>query len=339
MMDVARLAGVSHQTVSRVLNDHPSVRRETRERVLQAMRQLDYRRNTAARTLVTRRSRTLGLVSFDTTLIGPSSMVYAIERAAREAGYFVSIASARSLREHSVSEAVNRLREQAVEGILAIAPMETATAALLRIPVDIPLVGIGVAEPAGIPMVGVDNMAGAILATRHLLDLGHRTVHHISGPPGWPEADERVVGWRRALAERDAPESPVRVGDWSSRSGYDVARSLAADPAVTAVFCANDQMALGALRAFSEVGRWAPRDLSVIGYDDIPEAAYFQPPLTTVQQDFAKLGRCSIELLIEQIDTGQRIQRHLRFPPGLVVRDSTAAPRRPADLASSQKGS
>jgi DNA-binding LacI/PurR family transcriptional regulator len=327
MMDVARLAGVSHQTVSRVLNDHPSVREETRERVLAAMRELDYRRNSAARTLVTRRSQTLGVASFDTTLVGPSSMVYAIERAAREAGYFVTIASAHTLDENSMLEALDRLREQAVEGIVALAPMRPALAAVARVPNDMPVVGIGVGDAADVPMVAVDNVAGAELACRHLLSLGHATVHHLAGPQDWLEAQERVAGWRAALSDAGAFQPPIRAGDWSARSGYEASQALAADPAVTAIFCANDQMAIGALRALHEAGRAVPGDVSVVGFDDIPEAAYVLPPLTTVRQDFNTVGRRALERLVEQVASGHRASGHLRLAPELVKRDSAGAAR------------
>ena len=230
MMDVARLAGVSHQTVSRVLNGHAKVRQQTRQRVLDAMRELDYQPNSAARMLVTRRSNTLGIVTFDSTLFGPSSMVYGIEQAARAAGYFVTIASSRSLSRSSVLEAVNRLREQAVEGIVAIVPKDSAVDALASVPAGIALVGVGVGGAADVPMVGVDNTAGAELAVHHLLDLGHRTVHHVSGPAGWPEARERVAGWQKALAEAGAAEPEVLVGDWSARSGYQAGQAVARAP-------------------------------------------------------------------------------------------------------------
>lgn len=326
MMDVARLAGVSHQTVSRVLNDHPSVRRETRERVLAAMRELDYQPNSAARTLVTNRSQTLGLVTYDTTLVGPSFMVYGVERAAREAGYFVSIASARSLEQRSVVEAIRRLREQAVEGIITIAPLDSALAALSEVPRTMPLVGMGVGGAAGVAMVGLDNEAGATMATRHLLDLGHRTVHHVAGPAGWPEARERVAGWRKTLQAAGAPVPEPMVGDWSPRLGYEAGRQLAADPSVTAVFCANDQTAIGLLRALAEAGRRVPRDVSIVGFDDIPEAPYLSPPLSTVVQDFAELGRRCVDVVLQQISTGRRAAEHMRFAPRLVVRDSAAPP-------------
>jgi DNA-binding LacI/PurR family transcriptional regulator len=328
MMDVARLAGVSHQTVSRVLNDHPSVRAQTRDRVLEAMRELDYRPNSAARTLVTKRSKTLGLVSFDTTLIGPSSMVYGIEGAARRAGYFVSIASVQSLDRRSVLEAIGRLREQFVEGIIAIAPQESAAEALSEVPIDIPLVGVGLHESVDVPMVGFDNFGGASLVVQHLIDQGHQRVHHITGPRDWPEAQERVAGWREVLRVAGIRAPSIMVGDWSARAGYEAGVKLARDPRVTAVFCGNDHMALGALRALAEAGRRVPRDVSVVGFDDIPEAPYLLPPLTTVAQDFSELGRTSLDLLMQQLITGTRPTEKLRLPPRLVVRESTATPPR-----------
>ncbi len=331
MMDVAKLAGVSHQTVSRVINNHPSVRTETRERVVRAMRDLDYQPNSAARALVTRRSQTLGLVSIDSTLFGPASMLYGIEQAARDAGYFVSIVSVRTPDRPSVLEAVNRLREQAVEGIIAISPQDAAVTALSQVPAGIALVGVGIGRDADVPMVGVDNRAGAALAVRHLLDLGHPTVHHVAGPADWPEAQERAAGWRKTLlaAGRTAP-TPLR-GDWSARSGHGAGLRLAADRRVTAVFCANDQMALGALRALEEHGRRVPQDVSVVGFDDIPEAPYLRPPLTTLEQDFSALGRRSLGMLVEQIATGRRQQQQIFLTPRLVTRDSSApaAPERP----------
>ncbi|WP_345137100.1 LacI family DNA-binding transcriptional regulator [Dactylosporangium darangshiense] len=328
MRDVAHLAGVSHQTVSRVVNDHPNVRSETRARVLAAMRALDYQPNVAARTLATNRSQTVGLVTFDTTLFGPSFMVHAIERAAREAGYFVSIASAREPDVPQVRDAVRRLREQAVEGIVTLAPVAAAWTALRQEPLDIPIVvlgiGAGAGEEAEVPMVSVDNYAGAALATRHLLELGHRTVHHVAGPVNWPEARERLAGWRAALEEAGAVAPAPLPGDWSAAAGYDAGRDLAGRAEVTAVFCANDQMAMGALRALHEAGRRVPRDVSVVGFDDVPEAPYLLPPLTTVRQDFAELGRHSLDLLVDQISTGARRSGHFRTEPRLIVRNSTS---------------
>jgi len=325
MADVARLAGVSHQTVSRVLNDHPNVRPQTRQTVLAAISQLGYRPNAAARTLVTRRTRTLGLISFDTTLYGPASMLYGIEAAAQHS-WFVSIASLPALDRRSVLGAVDRLLGQGVEGIIVIAPKTSAVAALSGAPGSIPVVAVGCGTNARLTSAAVDNAAGAALATRYLLDLGHRTVHHVAGPATWLDAQERVAGWRRALREARAEEPELTAGDWSSASGYRIGHQLAADPEVTAVFCGNDHMALGVLRALAEQGRQVPGDISVVGFDDIPESAYFLPPLTTVRQDFGELGRRALGVLVEMINGRQPPGRCLRIPPHLVARASAGRP-------------
>nr|MDT0657366.1 LacI family DNA-binding transcriptional regulator [Micromonospora sp. DSM 115978] len=327
MRDVARLAGVSHQTVSRVLNGHPNVRPETRTRVLDAMRALNYRRNLAARALVTRRSGTLGLIAFETTLFGPASTLYGIEQAAHAAGYFVSVASVRSLDRASVLDAMERLCAQSVEGIVAIAPKSTVASALTQVPAGLPAVAVGGANGDAVPTVRIDNAAGAAMATRHLLGLGHATVHHIPGPADWPEARDRVDGWRDALSAAGAQIPVVRAEDWSARSGYRQGRELAADPSVTAIFCGNDQIALGALRALHEAGRRVPEQVSVVGFDDVPESAFFLPPLTTVRQDFAELGRRSLDLLLGQLTTGIRTDQHLLLTPHLVARASSGPVR------------
>ncbi|MEY9873133.1 DNA-binding LacI/PurR family transcriptional regulator [Streptacidiphilus sp. MAP12-33] len=334
MADVARAAGVSHQTVSRVLNDHPNVRATTRDRVLVAIRELGYRPNAAARTLVTRRTRTLGVISFNTTLYGPASMLYGIEQAARQYDYFVTVAALAALDRRSVLEAVDRLRDQAVEGIIVIAPQTTAVGALAKVPGDVAVVAVGCGTHAALASVAVDNQAGADRATSYLLDLGHRTVHHLAGPRSWLDAQEREAGWRRSLELRAAPcTPPLAGGDWSARTGYECGVRIAEDPAVTAVFCANDHMALGLLRALQQAGRRVPEEISVVGFDDIPEAEYFGPPLTTVRQDFDEVGRRALRALIEMIDHDAGSAREPRaaprvaIEPTLVVRASAARPR------------
>lgn len=340
MADVARVAGVSHQTVSRVLNDHPNVRPDTRDRVLVAIRELGYRPNVAARTLVTRRTGTLGVIGFNTTLYGPASMLYGIEQAAKQHDYFVTIAALAALDRRSVLDAVERLRDQAVEGIIVIAPQTTAVGALANVPSDVPLVAVGCGTHASLASVAMDNEAGAQRATSYLLDLGHRTVHHLAGPASWLDAQEREVGWRRALQERGAPvPEPLTGGDWSARAGFEHGLRIARDLSVTAVFCANDHMALGLLRALQQAGRRIPDDVSVVGFDDIPEAEYFGPPLTTVRQDFDELGRRALGSLIRLIDMheapGRPSPRKSTIPrvsiePSLVVRASVARPPRPS---------
>ena len=328
MADVARLAGVSHQTVSRVLNDHPNVRALTRERVLAAIRELAYRPNAAARTLVTRRTHTLGVISFDTMLYGPASMLYGFERAAHDT-YFVSVASLPALDRRTMLDAVERFLGQGVEGIIVIATQDTAVAALSHVPAEVPLVAVGCGTKAEVTSVAIDNAAGAAAATRYLLSLGHRTVHHVAGASANLDARERVDGWRRGLRDFGAPEPAVLVGDWSASSGYELGRELAADPDLTAVFCGNDTMALGVMRALAERGLRVPRDVSIVGFDDVPEAGYYTPPLSTVRQDFGKVGRQALNTLIDRmsgaIETGFRV----RIAPELIIRASAAGPPGP----------
>ena len=270
MADVAKLAGVSHQTVSRVVNRSEHVTEDTLRRVLDAMRMLDYRPNPVARALATGKSQTLGVVSFNTTLYGPASTLFGIERAAHQAGYFVSIVSLVSLKRSSVLEAVDRLRAQGVGGILVIAPQAVAAHTVSQLPNDIPVVAVEAGPEEGVPVVTVDQFTGAALATQHLLDLGHSTVWHIAGPADWLEAQQRIAGWRTTLETAGAPVPPLLVGDWGSRSGYEHGLRLAADPEVTAIFAANDSMALGVLRALHEEGRPLPSAVSVVGFDDCP---------------------------------------------------------------------
>ena len=326
MSDVARLAGVSHQTVSRVINGSQHVRDQTRERVLLAMRQLDYRPNSVARALVTGRSRTLGVVSFDTVLHGPASTLFGIERAAHEAGYFITIVSLRALDRPSVLEAVERLRLQGVDGILVIAPQESAARALMQVPAGLPLVAVEAGPADAVPLASVDQFAGAAAATRHLLELGHATVWHVAGPADWLEAQQRIAGWRATLQQAGVTPPEPLAGDWSAHSGYELGHRLAERADVTAIFVANDQMALGVLRALHEAGRAIPGDVSVVGFDDIPEAPFFTPPLTTVRQDFDEMGRRGLLLLLDTMESAQWPPPNRVVEPELVVRASTGAP-------------
>jgi DNA-binding LacI/PurR family transcriptional regulator len=326
MADVAKLAGVSHQTVSRVINNSQHVRAETRERVLEAMRLLQYRPNPVARALVTGRSKTLGVVSFDTTLYGPASTLFGIERAAHEEDYFVSIISLKSLDRPSVVSAVERLRSQGVDGILVIAPVVAATHALPNLPADVPVVAAEAGPDDVVPVVVVDQFAGAATATRHLLELGHRTVRHLAGPQDFLEAQQRIAGWRATLEEAGAEVIPPLIGDWSPRAGYELGRRLMESPDVSAVFVANDQMALGLLRLLHEQDRRIPQEVSVVGFDDVPEAAFFTPPLTTVRQDFLEMGRRGLHLLLDEMGRDSRGKQRVTVPAQLVVRASTAPP-------------
>lgn len=326
MVDVARLAGVSHQTVSRVLNDHPHVSAKTRAGVLAAIRDLGYRPNAAARSLVTGRTNALGVISVDSTLYGPSSMLYGLERAAPP-DYLVAIARLDTFDRRSLHQAVERFLGQAVEGIIVVAPQTSAVEALINLKTDIPLVAIKCGIDAPLPSVIIDNLAGAARATQYLLDLGHETVHHLAGPLTWLDAQERMNGWRQTLAAAGARVPDLVSGDWSARSGYEMGHRLAAMPDVTAILAANDQMALGLLRALAERGRDVPGDVSVVGFDDIPEAAFFRPPLTTVRQDFGELGTRAMHLLMDRISGADQFVPSLPIMPDLVVRASAARRR------------
>lgn len=326
MADVARIAGVSTMTVSRVLSGHPNVSPTTRTRVERAVERLGYRPNTAARALVTGRTATIGVVAVETPHYGPANTLFGIEAAARDAGLFVTVALVRNVDEASIQDAVDHLRSANVDGLAVVAPTRTAAAAVEHLSDGaLPLVVLhGVADGAG-DDVGIDQDGGARAATAHLLDLGHRTVHHVRGRRGWLEAGARADAWRAVLRERGRVVPDAVPGDWTARSGYEAGLRLAADPGVTAVFAANDQMALGVLRAMQEAGRRVPDDVSVVGFDDIPEAAYLVPPLTTVRQDFTELGRRCVARLRDLLD-GLTTEGQDLIPADLVVRASSAPP-------------
>ena len=326
MTDVALLAGVSHQTVSRVLNGHPNVREQTRNRVRAAIAELGYRPNRAARALVTGRSQVLGVVAQNSTLYGPASLLAAFEHAAAEAGFAVSVGSVSVLDRHSISRAVEQHLDQRVAGIVVIAPVASANEALDHLPADIPLVTIDGDPERPAALVTVDQVAGAHAATRFLLDAGHATVWHVSGPPDWFDSIGRIEGWRTALTAAGVEVPPVVAADWTAAAGYGAGQMLARMPEVTAIFAANDHLALGILRAMSERGRSVPGDVSVIGFDDVPEAAYFIPPLTTIRPDFQAVAEATLAMLLEQIETGTSASARRTIASELVVRDSVAPP-------------
>ncbi|NUP41895.1 MAG: LacI family DNA-binding transcriptional regulator [Streptomyces sp.] len=329
MDDVARLAGVSKQTVSRVLNDHPSVRPETREAVTQAMRSLGYRPSRSARSLASGRTRMLGVISFDAARYGPASVLTAINTAAQEAGYLVSSIALDTADQDTVVRAVDRLSAEGADGVIAIAPQRQVGRALADARLDTPLVVLENDVAGGVSAVTADSRTGARKATEHLLGLGHRTVWHIAGPAGWTSADQRLASWRETLEAVGADVPEPLFGDWSADSGHDLGRLLARRPDVTAVFASNDQMALGALHALHEAGRSVPDEVSVVGYDDIPEAAHLLPPLTTVRTDFAEIGTRSLRLLLNRVEGGtEPVPVEPLVPVELVVRRSSGpAPR------------
>ncbi len=329
MADVARLAGVSHQTVSRVVNGQSNLRPETRERVLQAIKQLGYRPNSAARALVTRRSATIGVIGSKGAYWGPSTVHRTIQAAGRQAGYFVSSTNLQQLTRDELNDAISHLRDQSVEGIVLISATDDALdAARAQELTGVPVVVVEGDESKTNWTVGVDQVRGAELGTRHLIDLGHTEIVHLAGPQDWTEARARLLGWQTSMYAAGLRPHPYVIGDWSAASGYEAGLEIARRTDVTAVFCANDQMAIGLLRALTEAGRSVPHDVSVVGFDDIPEAAYLIPPLTTVRQDFTAVGRRAIEILQTAIAHDARPAPERLISPELVVRASTASPGR-----------
>ncbi|KKD06714.1 LacI family DNA-binding transcriptional regulator [Streptomyces sp. WM6386] len=329
MDDVARLAGVSKQTVSRVLNDNPAVRPETREAVQAAMRSLGYRPSRSARSLASGRTRMLGVISFDAARYGPANILTAINTAAQEAGYLLSSIALDDTADHdTVTEAVDRLSAEGADGVIAIAPQHRVGRALADAGLDTPLVVMENEVRGSTPLATADSWAGARKAVEHLLRLGHDTVWHIAGPTGWTSADQRIGSWRETLTAAGAEIPELLVGDWSSDSGYETGRLLARRPDVTAIFASNDQMALGLLHALHEAGRRVPDDVSVVGYDDIPEAAHLLPPLTTVRTDFAEIGTRALRLLLDRIDGRAEERTEPVIPVELIVRRSSGRPPR-----------
>lgn len=322
MADVARVAGVSTMTVSRVLNGYPGVREGTRLRVEDAVESLGYRVHIAARTLAGGSSGVVGVVSVGASHYGPSSTVFAIAAAAREVGRATNVAILPDVSESSVRQAIDHLSAVHVDGIIVNAFVQEAIEALGRVRIDRPLVVLCGDQAPGRPSVAVDQRAGARMATRHLLELGHHTVHHVRGPAGWIDADGRAAGWREELRNRRCKAPRPLVGDWSARSGYAAGQRLAGDTSVTAVFVANDHMAMGVVLALTEAGRRVGTDVSVVGFDDTAESAFTTPPLTTVRQDFDVVGRAGLGLLLRAID-GDRTEEHITVEPVLVRRAST----------------
>lgn len=328
MRDVAAAAGVSRQTVSRVLNDHPEVAVETRERVLAVMAELGYRMNNVARAFGTRRSRTLGVLAQAAMHYGPARSIEAIESAARAAGYWVSAAFADSSDDDTVREAIEHLLGQGVDGLVVVAPHARTLQALDAMDIGIPTVTLHSAGRDGRGLA-VDQVAGARLATACLADAGHTRIAHLAGPADWLEADARQSGFAQELAARGLASGPVTAGDWTARSGYDAVAAIV-DSGVTAVFSANDQMALGLLSGLRERGLRVPDDVSVVGFDDVPDAAYYAPGLTTVKQDFAELARRAVARIVGEAgeSTGGEPAVAEPIAPMLVPRASVAPPPR-----------
>ncbi|MFI2563811.1 LacI family DNA-binding transcriptional regulator [Paenarthrobacter sp. NPDC018779] len=326
--DVARTAGVSAQTVSRVSNGLTNVEEKTKQRVLDAMKQLGYRPNRAARALKSGQFKSIGVILFNLSTHGNRRTLDAIATAASQAGYSVTLIPLHDPTTGTVTGAYNRLREQEVDGVVIIFEAHLFDREDMTLPEDLPAVVIDSTPGSGYPMVDTDQAEGARIATRHLLDLGHQQVWHIGGPVSSFSAMHREKSWRRTLDEAGIQAPTVFHGDWSTESGYQVGMEMGRNREVTAIFAANDQMALGAMRALHELGRRIPEDVSIVGFDDLEESMSFWPPLTTIRQDFHSVGRLSIEKLLQQIAGNSPASGVTTVPTRLVVRKSTATPAR-----------
>jgi LacI family transcriptional regulator len=324
MADVARVAGVSQKTVSRVVNSAPNVRAEVRERVHAAIAELGYRPNAAARALVTHRTGVIGILTPDSLLYGPTAQLFGLERAAHEAGYAVVIVSVPDGSRTGVLGALTRLRGLGVDGIALGAPLlgEALPVDLFR---GVPFVVVGdqLPETGGSPTIICDQYSGARQATEHLLGLGHETVWHVAGPTTWYSSRARETGWARALDAAGVRRPDPVVGDWTARSGYAAGLVLAERPDVTAVFAANDQMAWGLMRAMAERGRRVPEDVSVVGFDDVPESEFQLVPLTTVRQDFTTMAHLAVTELVKAMTGKESATGTICIPVQLLVRSST----------------
>ncbi|WIY82386.1 LacI family DNA-binding transcriptional regulator [Propionimicrobium sp. PCR01-08-3] len=333
LRDVAERARVSHQTVSRVINNFPGVRPETRERVHQAIDELGYRRNNAARTLVTQRSGLIGIIAVGSFLYGPTSTLAAIEEAARKHGFMTLLATLRDVAPGGLTEAVNDALNHDVEALVVIASREALLRRTAELQLNVPLIVVGPSpdDVDDLMTLSVDQAAGAASAIDHLAGLGHRRVVLLAGPQDWVDAQQRLSAAERAC-ERHNIATQVVFGDWTAASGFAAGQELLASWASdlsgslpTAVFAANDQMALGLLAAFNEAGVSVPSDISVVGFDDIAGADHFSPSLTTVHQDFTALGFKVMQATLAAL--GGEKPDLAPVSAQLRVRASTAAPR------------
>jgi DNA-binding LacI/PurR family transcriptional regulator len=333
MVDVARLAGVSAQTVSRVSSGYPGVLDETRQLVLAAMSELGYRPNSAARALKSGRFGTIGVIMFTLSTTGNMRTLEAIATAALAEGQAITLLPpVTAAADGRAPGAFSRLREEAVDGVIIVMEKHQMPMADISVPPGVPIVVADSDAGDEYSVVDTDQAAGAASAVRHLLDLGHRNVWHIAGPVESFAAQRRVDAWEGVLRESGITPPPVLRGDWTAESGYRAGLQLATEDGCTAIFSGNDHMALGVLRALNDKGRRVPQDISIVGFDDVPESSSFLPPLTTVHQDFAEVGRRCVEGVLRQMRGGSSERGTFLVPTRLIVRQSTSAPIEPPSV-------
>lgn len=289
------------------------------------MEQLRYRPSRFARALVTSRSGTIGVLAASSTEYGPASSLAAIEDAARERGYYVNTANVRGNDPESIAGAIEHLMNQAIEGLVVIAPQMRVFDVLSAMAIRVPTVSLQSTGRRDAHDLGVDQVEGARLATQHLIDLGHKEIVHLAGPQDWIEAESRMRGFLRAVDDADLRTHPPILGDWTADFGYYAATELARYRDFTAVFASNDLMALGLLHGFRDAGLDVPRDVSVVGFDDLPISRHSWPPLTTIHQDFEEVGHRVVAALLDGVAPDAGAPSNLIIPE-LIVRESTAPP-------------
>lgn len=325
--DVARLAEVSTQTVSRVSTGSSAVREATRDRVLRAMDQLGYAPNRAARALRSGRFGTIGIITQQLERTGETLTTAAVVRSAEEQGYSVTMIQVDTPEGERLTQASHRISHLAIDALI-VSQVGLATRETLSLPAGLP-VAVTDSKLIGFhPAVVSDQVGGARSAVEHLISLGHRNIHHITGPADSLSAAARTDAWRSCLEMIGAPIPQPWHGDWTARSGYQIGLRIAQDPSVTAVNCSNDEMAFGVIRALHESGLRVPRDVSVTGFDGIELAEFASPPLSTVRQDFSTVGKELVRIVLDEIRTGHIIgPDRTVIPTELLVRASTAPPR------------
>jgi len=331
--DVAQTAGVSTQTVSRVMNKFSYVSKETRQRVETVVNQLGYNPSTLARSLSQQRSYTLGVVTFGLKHIGPSRTLNGVADKADELGYMLLMKELDNFDTNRMDDVIDSLLARQVDGIIWVAPEIGTNHAWVNTRLDnisVPVLFLAMSPREGVSSIATDNYQGGVMATQHLLDCGRRKIGHISGPHNWWEADERKRGWRETLnaAGLDAPGCHCVEGNWSSASGEQAfIQMFGAFPDMDAVFVGNDQMALGVLREAARREISIPEQLAVVGFDNIPESPYFYPSLTTISQDLQLLGEQAVQNVVEMIQLrqlGQPVIVQSKFiQPTLVIRESS----------------
>jgi DNA-binding LacI/PurR family transcriptional regulator len=332
--EVASVAGVSTQTVSRVINERPDVSPETRKRVQIVIEELGYRPSALARSLIRQRSQTLGVVIAGLRYIGPSRTLSGIAAAAEEAGYSLLLKELPHFDENDIEPIFQALLSRHVDGIIWAVPEvgenHTWVNEMMMDP-GIPLVYLTMEPQENISVVAIDNYLGGRMAMTHLLEQGYQKIGHVSGPLDWWEARQRMAAWKDALLEagQNVGNNNCVEGNWSPASGAHAVEKLFNQyPDMDAIFVANDQMALSVMQFITQKGLRIPEDIGIVGFDNIPESAFFSPALTTIQQDQYNIAKLAVEEVIQLIEAGwqesvQVESQTVILPPTLVVRQSS----------------